>query len=534
MAALAAQDGVSLPSLNKIRQQIAASMTRDGKLGSTSSEAIGISMQPGFRAKPASDLRLEGRRVAVVTTAALPWMTGTSINPLLRAAHLASKGYTVSLLLPWIDISQQRLLFPSGVTFDEPRQQEHWIREWLRELRVVSNLEALEERLSLRWYPAIYEQFLGAIIQRSGVDLATTLPPAERDVAILEEPEHINWYHHGEQWTSAFSHVVGVLHTNYVYYAQYEERSGGAGEIPPAARAVIMGSLNSLVCQAYLDVGIKLSAALPDVPGASSVCNVHGVRADFLAVGAAMAELSEEERDETFSAGAYFLGKALWTKGYRLLFDELRRCVAAGEVRLADVPSIHTYGSGRDEAEIRSFVDATELPVEMHAATDHANPRLHAYRVFVNPSTSEVLCTATAEALAMGKAVLIPRHPSNVFFEQFSNAVVYDESTQLLPLLLDTLAKPPRPMTAKEQYLLSWEAATERLLDAALLPEEAPAARDSPLHGLAYQAHYALGVGSLDDYFRENSGATVGTRWPAERVASLSQSAGSSKIVVSQ
>ena len=37
------------------------------------------------------------------------------------------------------------------------------------------------------------------------------------------------------------------------------------------------------------------------------------------------------------------------------------------------------------------------------------------------------------------------------------------------------------------RYMLSWEAATERLLDAALLPEEAPAARDSPLHGLAYQ-----------------------------------------------
>lgn len=98
------------------------------------------------------------------------------------------------------------------------------------------------------------------------------------------------------------------------------------------------------------------------------------------------------------------------------------------------------------------------------------------------------------QALAMGKKVLIPRHPSNIFFEQFSNAIMYDDPMELVPLLREALASEPTPMSPMEQYRLSWDAASERLLDAAALPMGTQRTKEEPTSTLAYYTHYLMGV----------------------------------------
>lgn len=51
-------------------------------------------------------------------------------------------------------------------------------------------------------------------------DLTMMIPAGEADICILEEPEHLNWYRApGKSWRRTFTHVVGIVHTNYLAYS---------------------------------------------------------------------------------------------------------------------------------------------------------------------------------------------------------------------------------------------------------------------------------------------------------------------------
>ena len=78
-------------------------------------------------------IRDEGRKFTIVTTASLPWMTGTAVNPLLRAAYLAMANKKVTLVVPWVPKEDQAKIFPGGRTFNTPDEQDAFVREWLHD-----------------------------------------------------------------------------------------------------------------------------------------------------------------------------------------------------------------------------------------------------------------------------------------------------------------------------------------------------------------------------------------------------------------
>ncbi|KAK1679783.1 hypothetical protein QYE76_040631 [Lolium multiflorum] len=76
-------------------------------------------------------------------------MTGTSINPLFHAAYLAKDGSRdVTLVIPWLSIKDQELVYPNKIVFDSPLEQEGYVRCWI-EGRVD-----FRPSFSIKFYPA--------------------------------------------------------------------------------------------------------------------------------------------------------------------------------------------------------------------------------------------------------------------------------------------------------------------------------------------------------------------------------------------
>lgn len=304
-----------------------------------------------------SDLSNLDRRIWVVTTAGMPWRTGTAVNPLLRALYL-TRGrpkHHVTLLIPWLpDPKSRKQLYGKDNFFATCTEQEEWIRDFCR---TRAHCEAEEGILRIQFYESVYQAGFGSIFPT--VDICGLIPDDEADVAILEEPEHLNWIRvpkvneeDGDSednekkerdmrqlgWTYKFRHVVGILHTNYAAYMK--DYGLGAGLI--AAPAISM--LSSIVVRAYCHRVIRLSAVLPSLaPKKEVTSNVHGVRFEFLTAAVPRADDSDE-----FYAPVYFIGKIIWAKG----FDKLLELQELYKKSNGDYFEMDIYGGGNDEKHI--------------------------------------------------------------------------------------------------------------------------------------------------------------------------------------
>jgi hypothetical protein len=138
---------------------------------------------------PHTSLADPAKRIWIVTTASLPWRTGTAVNPLLRAAYLCSQrrteaGGSVTLMLPWLERpADQERVYGKSKGFETKENQTEFIRCWLRE---SAGLILASEQLDIEWYTAWQNPVENSLYSMG--DITALIPEDACDIMILEEP----------------------------------------------------------------------------------------------------------------------------------------------------------------------------------------------------------------------------------------------------------------------------------------------------------------------------------------------------------
>lgn len=439
---------------------------------------------------------------------------------------------SVTIVVPWLELESDRaMLYGDDWKEATPDDQEAYIRKWLAESANLPQEAAPPSQggIAIQWYPARYHPNLSSIFAMG--DLVELAPPDSSEmICIMEEPEHINFYKAPGKFNyrDKFAHVVGIIHTNYKAYAMNSYMGIFTGPF--------IAMLSSILVWAYCDKVVKLSPVLQDyAPYKEVVSNVHGIREEFFHVpqrnnpdgtkriyfigkllwAKGLDKLLELQGIYRKATGDYFAvdivgsgpeQEAIQKSFLGREFLNQGRIPSASSFLSVSNNSTNNFESPDEEekkectAEISS-VDAKSrtsiketsntatnaakrywrrfrqpIPARFLGRQDHASIGEN-YQIFINPSITEVLCTTTAEAIAMGKWVIIPKHSSNEFFLPFGNCLQYSDRKEFVELLQHCLENnPPGWLETDEDRSkvgyyepLSWEAATERLVENANL-----------------------------------------------------------------
>ena len=360
--------------------------------------------------------------IGIVTISSLPWLTGTSILPLFHAVYLKKRGYETTLYVPWLPPSQQHHCFADH-RFTSSAAQRDYIKKWLPEtLRDFCP--------DIRFYPSKYYKFAESIGPL--VDLDRLID--DHDIIILEDPEHLFASHPGSRIKRNRLHVIGIVMTHYEYYHSQH--------IPPIF-AKGYQYYSRFLLQRMCHRLLAISAVQKDVCSLpmAQVVPLNGVSPLFF-----------KSPPPCRNSRCYFMGKLIPEKGIEEMY-KLLQAVGVSEIDL--------YGYGKVEWAIKLAEQYGLQPI--YKGISHKPwEDLPEYKIFINCSRSEYLCTTTANAIVMQQWAIVPEHPSNQFYYQFQNCLTYATSDDFVKQF--NTARDNEPASDPGVAELTWDATINRLI----------------------------------------------------------------------
>ncbi|MBN2069039.1 MAG: hypothetical protein JW739_05315 [Opitutales bacterium] len=363
------------------------------------------------------------KSVGFMSTAGLPWFTGTSIIPLQQAVYLKKRGYDTALYLPWLKPERQKHCYQKHL-FRSPEEQAAYIRNWLPEdLRAYCP--------ELLFYPATYSKKLGSTVPMRNP--ARVLK--EHDSLVLIDPEHLFALYPWSRIRRKQAWVIGEVMTNYEYFFSPHVPRFVAKQLQAYCRFILQRMCHRLA---------PISAVQKDICALSksSVVPLNAADRQFF-------RPPPSSRNRQY----YFIGKLIPEKGLAELFNNLQAC---------GVDSIDLYGAGA-QSEVETLAAKAGISPNLKGVLEKPWEVLPDYRIFVNCSRSEYLCSTTANALAMQQWVILPKHPSNEYYYSFKNCLPYRTQAEFVEQF--RYARKHEPVVDPKLSGLTWEETIERLIE---------------------------------------------------------------------
>lgn len=149
----------------------------------------------------------------------------------------------------------------------------------------------------------------------------------------------------------------------------------------------------------------------------------------------------------------YFIGKLIPEKGLAAMFSNLK---ASG------IDEIDLYGSG-DEKWVEQTASEFGVRANQKGIIEKAWDVLPEYKIFLNCSLSEHMCSTSTQALAMQQWLIVPEHPSNDFYYSFKNCLTYRTQEEFVQQF--HYAQTHEPFEDPNITELTWDASVTRLLN---------------------------------------------------------------------
>lgn len=356
-----------------------------------------------------SDSQQYEYEIAVLSTAALPWRTGPSMFAVWHAGGFAQLGYKTALGLPWLDARSQKKLWGKEI-FKTPQAQADWIRQEAQHMQVPP-------------LPDIF--FFRGVFSQSAYSIFITQDPFQvvpkSRFYVLEEPEHLAWLPCvSARKKLAAEKILGIVMTNYGFYIRQPKRPDRA------LLAYLVEKRNRSLMRKHTDLIAPLSPAVD----LANLCHplvhqqVTGVLDRFKAVSPVKSN----------NQAVYFMGRLVWEKALDVVIQTAQQL---------NIP-IDIYGEGPHQQQMETQARGIQAPVFFKGPAYSPWETLENYRVFFNPSLSEVLCTTTAEALVAGRHVVIPACAANIPFYDLPNVHVYTDARSMEIALYQALKTLPK------------------------------------------------------------------------------------------